>query len=163
MITYSVFRLAARRTGRSVRDSVAGIRAGERKTCCAKPLPRPPGLWVLNAAPPFADAPSGQSDRATGRHRLHQTSLRAIIKTGIWLLGPRSAASVGRRGASVATPIWRAVRPHAVGTPIPGHDVSGTGWQILGGAIQSITTMMPVWQCGHSRNDWPVSASKRSR
>ena len=52
---------------------------------------------------------------------------------------------------------------HAVGTPIPGHDVSGTGWQTLGRAMQSITTMMPVWQCGHSRSDCPVSASKRSR
>jgi hypothetical protein len=27
----------------------AGIRAGERKTCCAKALPPPPGLWALNA------------------------------------------------------------------------------------------------------------------
>jgi hypothetical protein len=56
MITYSVFRLAARRTDRSVRDSVAGIRAGERKTCCAKPLPPPPRLWALNAAASLADA-----------------------------------------------------------------------------------------------------------
>src|ERR1700677_994814 len=61
LITYSVFRLAALRTDRSVRDSVSGIRAGERKTCCAKPLPRPPGLWGLNAVPPFADAQSGRS------------------------------------------------------------------------------------------------------
>ena len=44
-----------------------------------------------------------------------------------------------------------------------GHDVSGTGWQTPDRAMQSITTMMPVWQCGHSRNDRPVSASKRSR
>ena len=51
----------------------------------------------------------------------------------------------------------------AVGTSIPDHDVSGAGWQILGRAMQSITTMMPVWQCGHTRNDWPVNASKRSR
>jgi hypothetical protein len=54
---------------------------------------------------------------------------------------------------SVATPIWRALRGHAAGTPILDHDVSRTGWQILGRAMQSITTMMPVWQCGHSRND----------
>src|ERR1700712_4333599 len=53
-ITYSVFRLAARRTDPSIRDSVAGIRAGERKTCCAKALPPPPRLWVLNAAACFA-------------------------------------------------------------------------------------------------------------
>jgi hypothetical protein len=29
--------------------------------------------------------------------------------------------------------------------------------------MQSITTMMPVWQYGHARNDSPVNASKRSR
>ena len=47
---------------------------------------------------------------------------------------------------------------------IQGHDVSGTGWRVMGcGAMQSITPMVPVWQCGHSRNDRPVSASKRSR
>jgi hypothetical protein len=55
------FSLAARRTGCPFRDSVAGIRAGERKTCCAKPLPPSPGLWVLNTAASFADTPSGHS------------------------------------------------------------------------------------------------------
>jgi hypothetical protein len=68
----------------------------------------------------------------------------------------------GSRGASVHRPPWRAIGLRAVGTPVRGH-VSGTGWQIFDAAIQSITTMMPVWQCGHSRNDWPVSASTRSR
>jgi hypothetical protein len=69
----------------------------------------------------------------------------------------------GCRSTSVLTPIWRVARLHAGGAAIPGHDVSGTGWQILGRAMQSITTMMPVWQCGHSRNDFPVSAARRSR
>jgi hypothetical protein len=69
----------------------------------------------------------------------------------------------GHCGVSVATPIWRVLRDHAARRLILGHDVSRTGWQIMGRAMQSITTMMPVWQCGHSRNDWPVSASKRSR
>jgi hypothetical protein len=68
----------------------------------------------------------------------------------------------GSRGASVHRPPCRAIGLRAVGTPVRGH-VSGTGWQIFDAAIQSITTMMPVWQCGHSRNDWPVSASTRSR
>jgi hypothetical protein len=76
---------------------------------------------------------------------------------------PPFSAIRGRRGASVATPIRRALRGQAAGTPIPDHDVSGVGWQILGRAMQSITTMVPVWQCGHTRNDWPVSASNRSR
>jgi hypothetical protein len=48
----------------------------------------------------------------------------------------------GDRCATAA--IWRTIRDHAVGTPIPGHDVSETGWQTLGRAMQSITTMMPV-------------------
>ncbi len=48
MITYSVFRLAARRTVLWV-DSAAGMRAGERKTGWTKPLPPSPGLWALNA------------------------------------------------------------------------------------------------------------------
>jgi len=67
------------------------------------------------------------------------------------------------RGASVPTLVWRSIRRRAVGTSIPGHDVSGTGRQTLGRAMQPITTIMPVWQCGHARNDRPVSASKRSR
>jgi hypothetical protein len=50
-------------------------------------------------------------------------------------------------------------------TPAPtwGHDVSGAGWQTVGRVMQATTTMMPVRQCGHSRRDRPVSASKRSR
>ena len=50
-----------------------------------------------------------------------------------------------------------------VGTSIQGHDVSRTGWQTVKRAIESITTMTPVRQCGHSRNDRPVNAWKRSR
>src|SRR5580692_3342718 len=60
-----------------------------------------------------------------------------------------------RRCASVGTPIWRVIRLYTVGAVIPSHDVSGTGWQILGRATQSITTMMPEWQRGHARNDCP--------
>jgi hypothetical protein len=67
------------------------------------------------------------------------------------------------REPSIGVPIWRAVRLPTAGTPILGHDVSGIGSQIAGLAMQSITTMVPVWQCGHSRNDCPVRASKRSR
>ena len=67
------------------------------------------------------------------------------------------------RCKSVPTPIWRALRLHAAGAQIWYHDVSGTGWQVPGLAMHSIITMAPVWQCGHARNDWPVSASKRSR
>ena len=69
----------------------------------------------------------------------------------------------GCRGPSIRAPIWRVVRFDKVGTAILDHDVSGAGWQTVGRAMQSITTMVPVWQCGHCRNDCPVSASKQSR
>ena len=118
---------------------------------------------MLNAAASFADARLGTVRRRNGQASAapnEPSSDRHSRDLAAW---PPFSDVRGRRGASVATPIWRAIRLHAVGTPIPGHDVSGTGWQILGRAMQSITTMMPVWQCGHSRNDCPVSASKRSR
>jgi hypothetical protein len=78
----------------------------------------------------------------------------------LWALFGRAD---GCLGPSVSTPIWRVVRLHGVGALIRGHDVSGTAKQTLGRAMQSTTTMMPVWQCGHSRSDCPVSAWKRSR
>ena len=77
--------------------------------------------------------------------------------------GPPFGGGYGPRCTSAPNPTRRVVRLCPVGTPIPGHDVSGTGRQTLGGAMQSVTTMMPVRQCGHSRNDCPVNASKRSR
>jgi hypothetical protein len=61
--------------------------------------------------------------------------------------------------ASISNPIFRAVRLRAEQTSWRAHDVSGTGRQISGRAMQPITTMMPVRQCGHSRNDCPVSTS----
>ena len=60
-------------------------------------------------------------------------------------------------------PTRQAIRLRAVGTPVVGHDVSGTDSQTLVRAMQPSTIMIPVWQCGHSRNDRPVRASKRSR
>ena len=57
MITYSVFRLAARPHRPVCEVSAAWIRAGERKTCCAKALPPPPGLWALNARGSFSCVP----------------------------------------------------------------------------------------------------------
>src|SRR5271167_4099893 len=65
----------------------------------------------------------------------------------------------GACGHSLPTPIWRAVRPGAVGSLIRRHDVSGAGWQTVGLVTQPTTTMMPVWQCGHARKDRPVSTS----
>jgi hypothetical protein len=50
----------------------------------------------------------------------------------------------GCRCTSGPTPTWRAIRLHAVGPLTRGHDVSGTGWQIVGRAMRSITTMVPT-------------------
>jgi hypothetical protein len=59
----------------------------------------------------------------------------------------------------VGNPVSRAVHLSTMETWWRAHDVSGTGRQISGRAMQPITTMMPVRQCGHSRNDCPVSTS----
>jgi hypothetical protein len=76
---------------------------------------------------------------------------------------PLFGCACSGRCINVPIPIWRALQLHRAGTRLGGHDVSGAGWQVLGRAMQSIVTMVPVWQCGHARNDCPVSASKRSR
>jgi hypothetical protein len=65
----------------------------------------------------------------------------------------------GERGPSAGNPIFQAVRLRAERTSWRAHDVSGTGRQTSGRAMQPITTMMPVRQCGHSRNDCPVITS----
>lgn len=49
--------------------STIGVRAGEGKTCWAKPRPRTAGLWALNAAGSFAGVPSGQFGRPGTRER----------------------------------------------------------------------------------------------
>jgi len=76
--------------------------------------------------------PSAPTDGSSGQHRTDLTIL------------PLSGGVCFRHRPSVTIPIWRVVRLHAVRELIPGHDVSGTGWQTLGGAMQSITTMMPM-------------------
>ena len=97
-------------------------------------------------------APVAARTRASSHHN-------GVELTGYRLLRRAS----GFRGPSIRAPIWRAVRFDEVGTAILDHDVSGAGWQTVGRAMQSITTMVPEWQCGHCRNARPVSASKRSR
>lgn len=67
------------------------------------------------------------------------------------------------RGTSGRVLVVQALWLRTAGTSIQGHDVSGAGWQTVNRVMVSITTMTPVRQCGHSRNDRPVNASKRSR
>ena len=116
----------------------------------------------MNAAASFADATTGQSEGQRAGIRRAKRAFERCHSRDLAALPPFSAIR-GRRGTSVATPIRRALRGQAAGAPVLDHDVSGAGWQIFGRAMQSITTMMPVWQCGHVRNDWPVNASNRSR
>ncbi len=131
----------------SPRELDSWIRAGERKTCWAKPPLVPPRLWALNGVGSFADASSEHSEQwLEGPDR----DSRAF--------GPSSQPGLGRlaRGRG---PRWLSLhkRPHSdlAGNSascgwsyagILGHDVSGTGWQILGRAMQSIITMVPIWQ-----------------
>jgi hypothetical protein len=82
------------------------------------------------------------------------------LKLAVWLAFRRTEDP---RDASLSIPIAREVRQRSVGTSVRGHDVLGIGWQTVGRAMQPITTMMPVRQCGHSYTEHPVSASKRSR
>jgi hypothetical protein len=109
------------------------------------PLPEHHRAILGGALEPFA-APIGPSNAPNSLD----------LSTGLPL---RCASDC--RGDNISIPIWRAVRLRAVGTSIRGHDASGPGMetQTLGLAMQSIITMMPVWQSGHSRKDRPVSAS----
>src|ERR1700712_1000396 len=63
--------------------------------------------------------------------------------------GPTVLTMVGHSSEDHQTsrliPIRRPIPGLAVGTPISGHDISGAGWQTVGRAMQSITTMIPVW------------------
>src|SRR5437764_13515328 len=77
---------------------------------------------------------------AVGPFRRHRGQDRTVLG----MVGHPS----GCHWTSRPIPIWRVIPVHAVGTPIPGHDVSGTGWQTLGDrareggrAMESITTM----------------------
>ena len=47
--------------------------------------------------------------------------------------------------------------------PVPIGQVSGTVWQPRGRSKQPITTMMPIRQHGHCRNEIPVRVSYRWR
>jgi hypothetical protein len=87
---------------------------------------------------------------------------RDPLSLDLTLLAP-VGRTCGWPGPSVGVPIWQVVWFHAVGALIPSHDVSGTAKRSVGRAMHSTTTMIPVWQCGHSRNDCPVSASNRPR
>jgi hypothetical protein len=142
VITNSVFRLPARRTGRPAGDPRLESAPVSEKPVALNRFP-PPGLWVLNAAASFADTPTGRSGgQWAGLGRANEPSSdRHGRDLAAW--SPRRDVR-GRLGASVATPVRRAARLRQVGTAIAGHDVSGTGWQTLGRAMQSITTVVPV-------------------
>ena len=120
----------------------------------------PRGLWALNVPFLWQCTIAARAremkvwTKVIGLSRRH----RRLCLTVLTMVGYPS----GCRWTSRCIPIWWARQAHAVCALVRGHDVSGTAWQTLGRAMQSTTTMMPVWQCGQSRNDCPVSASNRS-
>ena len=75
-----------------------------------------------------------------------------------------SGASIGRVTAAGSRrrpgELCGVMRPERL---VPIGQVSGTVWQTRGRSMQLITTIMPVKQYGHWRNDIPVRASYRSR
>src|SRR6267378_7647829 len=116
-----------------------------------------------------ADASSVRGwDAASGGLRLCAAptiSRRArSIRSWTFALFPRRFRMA--RDASIPGLVWQAIWLRALGPQELDHldhDVSGTVRQILAGAMLLITTIMPVWQCGHSLRDRPVSALQRSR
>src|SRR3954451_24147715 len=56
------------------------------------------------------------------------------------------------RGASIRALIQQVLQRLTIGMSIRDHDVSGTGRQTANRGMESITTMTPARQCGHSRN-----------
>src|SRR5450631_4019651 len=100
------------------------------------------GGWAPFAVPAGAQINRGVRDLANWRLHQHANS---------------------SRGASGRALIRQVVHLLADGTSMWDHDVSGAGWQTVNRGTESITTMMPVRQCGHSRKDRPVTTSKRSR
>ena len=116
-----------------------------------------------------ADASSVRGwDAASGGLRLCAAptiSRRArSIRSWTFALFPRRFRIA--RDASIPGLVWQAIWLRALGPQELDHldhDVSGTVRQILAGAMLLITTIVPVWQCGHSLRDRPVSALQRSR
>ena len=148
---------AAHRTRRE--GSAAGDRAGKRKTCWTKPLAQAPGLWAFNEPGSLVRAhdwgfrfgglaPFGTSTGPSSCQRRRRVT--PALRTG----APTTQAAQASRPRSGGR--FGFAR---FGRSVGAHDVSGSDWQILARAMQPITTMMPVWQCGHSRNECPVSAS----
>ena len=151
-------RAAWRRGARSVRE---GFRPGsapvrEKRVGLSRGPHR--RLWAFNGPRWYRSVPL--RGVAAGRVGAFATATRpAICQLGLDLSGWAGRWDRnGARGPSVRTPMPRTVRLHAVATSIRAHDVFGTSTQLSGRATHPITTMMPVRQCGHSRNDCPVSA-----
>jgi hypothetical protein len=140
--------------------TAAGVRAGKRKTCWAKPLPQAPGLWA------FLIALDRLAVRAIGGFPFGGLAPFGT-STGLSSCPRRLRLTLAPRTGAPTTQAAQASRPRSggrfcfarFGRSVWAHDVSGTDWQILALSMQPVTTIMPVWQCGHSRNECPVSTS----
>jgi len=157
--TYSVFRLAARRTELRAKARRLKSRAGKRKTCWTKPLAQAPGLWAFNE-PGWLGGAHDWGFRFGGLAPFE-------ISTGLSNCQRRRRVTPAPPTDAPTTQAAQASRPRSggrfcfarFGRSMWAHDVSGTDWQILARSMQPITTMMPVWQWEHSRNECPVSTS----
>jgi hypothetical protein len=159
LITNSVFRLAARRTSLSRRAPQPGSAPVSEKRVGLSRCPRRPGYGRLIALDRLAV-------RAIGGFPFGGLAPFGT-STGLSSCQRRLRPTLAPRTDAPATQAAQASRPRSggwfrfvrFGRSVWAHDVSGTDWQILALSMQPMTTIMPVWQCGHSRNECPVSIS----
>ena len=132
MITSSVFRLGARRTGvpgRTPERETAPV--SEKRVGLNRSPRRAYGRWMPSAALP-AQPGSGPDGRLAPRPapiRPRQPRDRRTLD--VWRLRERALGARQRPyGRDVPPLIRRVVQQHICGGLVGGHEVSGTGWQI---------------------------------
>jgi len=146
LITKSVFCLAARRTSLNARAPQPGSAPVSEKRVGLSRCPRCSGYWAFNGLGSFGSArdrgfpfsglaPFGTPTGHSSCQRRPRLTLQPHIGT---LTTCPAQASRPRSGGRFCFARF--------GRLVWAHDVSGTGWQTLGRAMQSITTMVPIWQ-----------------
>src|SRR5947199_10375801 len=87
------------------------------------------------------------NDEAEGAAPPQRLGLEEACTVRIWSQDACSGAPLVVGGRASAFRFSGRYGVSGVGILLLGHEVSGTDWQILGRAMLSITTMVPVWQC----------------
>jgi hypothetical protein len=148
-ITYSVFRLAARRTFPSSRAPRYGSAPVREKRVG---LSRSPGhrgyghfkRWHCFLERRWRGRPHLSCDRKVHPAALAAPTQPSCDRDGRLLAWwPTFHRGVPRFGTRIPIPIWRVLHSHVVGIPARDHDVSQR-WQTMRLGMQSTTTMMPV-------------------